>query len=226
MIRASGGPTSARRRGCLAGVPPSRSRRASPRPFPILSSFCRSRDVAEAVQAVRRSDTVSSSQCSRHRWRRLCRRPRLQGSGQSWLHARCLRQSLDRPRELRALGASGQGRHPGPRDAARRRCCRTIYRPCSTSRRAPMLGNRLPTPRNITRTMSRARCRCCGRCWMPAVRTIVFSSSCAIYGEPSRFPFARRRRKHPVNPYGASKLMVERMLRDYARAYGLQRHCA
>ena len=37
----------------------------------------------------------------------------------------------------------------------------------------------------------------------------------------SRFPFAKRRRKQPVNPYGASKLMVERMLSDYARAYGL-----
>ena len=52
--------------------------------------------------------------------------------------------------------------------------------------------------------------------------TIVFSSSCAIYGEPEQVPIAEAAPKQPVNPYGASKLMIERVLSDYARAYGLQ----
>jgi len=52
--------------------------------------------------------------------------------------------------------------------------------------------------------------------------TIVFSSSCAIYGEPEQVPIAEAAPKQPVNPYGASKLMIERVLSDYTRAYGLQ----
>ena len=50
---------------------------------------------------------------------------------------------------------------------------------------------------------------------------IVFSSSCAVYGEPSKVPIREDTPQEPVNPYGASKAMVERILADYARAYGL-----
>ena len=52
--------------------------------------------------------------------------------------------------------------------------------------------------------------------------TIVFSSSCAIYGEPEQIPITEACAKEPVNPYGASKLMIERVLMDYVRAYGFQ----
>ena len=41
---------------------------------------------------------------------------------------------------------------------------------------------------------------------------IVFSSSCAIYGEPEQIPITESCAKQPVNPYGASKLMIERVL--------------
>ena len=51
---------------------------------------------------------------------------------------------------------------------------------------------------------------------------IVLSSSCAIYGEPEQTPISETCPKQPVNPYGASKLMIERVLIDYARAYALQ----
>jgi UDP-glucose-4-epimerase GalE len=54
------------------------------------------------------------------------------------------------------------------------------------------------------------------------VPAIVFSSTCAIYGEPDRVPIGEDAAKQPVNPYGASKLMIERILLDYTRAYGLQ----
>ncbi len=50
---------------------------------------------------------------------------------------------------------------------------------------------------------------------------IVFSSSCAVYGEPEEIPIREQTPKNPVNPYGASKLMVERVLSDYVGAYGL-----
>ena len=52
-------------------------------------------------------------------------------------------------------------------------------------------------------------------------RKLVFSSSCAIYGEPDELPIREAAPKNPVNPYGASKLMVERILSDYALAHGL-----
>lgn len=52
--------------------------------------------------------------------------------------------------------------------------------------------------------------------------TLVFSSSCAIYGEPEKIPIDETAPKQPVNPYGASKFMIERVLLDYAGAYGLQ----
>jgi UDP-glucose-4-epimerase GalE len=52
--------------------------------------------------------------------------------------------------------------------------------------------------------------------------TLVFSSSCAIYGEPNQIPIGEAAAKRPVNPYGASKLMIEQVLSDYQRAYGLR----
>jgi UDP-glucose-4-epimerase GalE len=50
---------------------------------------------------------------------------------------------------------------------------------------------------------------------------LVFSSSCAIYGEPNDLPIREVTPQNPVNPYGASKMMVERILSDYARARAL-----
>ena len=51
---------------------------------------------------------------------------------------------------------------------------------------------------------------------------LIFSSSAAVFGEPEYVPIDERHPKNPVNPYGASKLMVERMLADIDRAYGLR----
>src|SRR5258708_36062478 len=53
-----------------------------------------------------------------------------------------------------------------------------------------------------------------------AVRHIVFSSTCATYGVPDRVPIAESAPQRPVNPYGESKLMVERMLHWYGSAHG------
>ena len=48
---------------------------------------------------------------------------------------------------------------------------------------------------------------------------LVFSSTCAIYGEPAETPIRESTPQDPVNPYGASKAMVERILCDYQRAH-------
>ena len=53
------------------------------------------------------------------------------------------------------------------------------------------------------------------------VSRIVFSSTCAIYGEPEKVPIGEDTPPLPVNPYGTSKLLIERALADYAAAYGL-----
>jgi UDP-arabinose 4-epimerase len=53
------------------------------------------------------------------------------------------------------------------------------------------------------------------------VSRIVFSSTCATYGEPQQVPIPEDHPQRPVNPYGESKLMVERLLEWYGQAYGL-----
>ena len=53
------------------------------------------------------------------------------------------------------------------------------------------------------------------------VKKLVFSSTAAVYGTPSRVPIEEADRLEPINPYGASKLCVEYMLRAYAAAYGM-----
>ncbi len=54
------------------------------------------------------------------------------------------------------------------------------------------------------------------------VKRLVFSSTCATYGEPSpeHIPITERCPQQPVNPYGRSKLIVEQMLRDHLHAAG------
>jgi UDP-glucose-4-epimerase GalE len=54
------------------------------------------------------------------------------------------------------------------------------------------------------------------------VRTIVFSSSCAIYGEPDHMPISENTLLNPINPYGFTKLVCERMMDDFGRAHNLK----
>ena len=48
-------------------------------------------------------------------------------------------------------------------------------------------------------------------------RRFVFSSTCATYGEPDSMPIREETAQNPINPYGASKLFSERMLRELSR---------
>jgi UDP-glucose-4-epimerase GalE len=54
------------------------------------------------------------------------------------------------------------------------------------------------------------------------VQRFIFSSTCAVYGVPSKVPISEDNPRQPVNPYGVSKLFFERALEDYDRAYGLR----
>ncbi|MCA1809060.1 MAG: UDP-glucose 4-epimerase GalE [Kiritimatiellia bacterium] len=54
------------------------------------------------------------------------------------------------------------------------------------------------------------------------VRRLVFSSTCATYGEPTSMPITEETPQAPTNPYGDSKLMCERMFRWYAGVHGWQ----
>jgi UDP-glucose-4-epimerase GalE len=68
---------------------------------------------------------------------------------------------------------------------------------------------------NGTRTLLDAMVRA-------SVHSIVFSSSCAIYGEPDALPISERMVPNPINPYGFTKLVCERMMDDFGRAHGVK----
>ena len=54
------------------------------------------------------------------------------------------------------------------------------------------------------------------------VRKIVFSSTAATYGEPKYIPIDEKHPQEPINPYGQTKLMIEKIMEDYDKAYGLK----
>jgi UDP-arabinose 4-epimerase len=54
------------------------------------------------------------------------------------------------------------------------------------------------------------------------VKKIIFSSTCAVYGEPAKVPIEESAPRQPVNPYGVSKLFFEHALEAYDRAYGFR----
>lgn len=66
-----------------------------------------------------------------------------------------------------------------------------------------------------TQTLLDAMCR-------HGVTRIVLSSSCATYGIPAVLPISEDTPQQPVNPYGFTKLAIERMAADYERAYGIR----
>ena len=54
------------------------------------------------------------------------------------------------------------------------------------------------------------------------VKKIVFSSTAATYGEPKYIPIDEKHPQDPINPYGQTKLMIEHIMDDYDKAYGLK----
>lgn len=58
-----------------------------------------------------------------------------------------------------------------------------------------------------------------------SIKKFVFSSTCATYGIPKAVPITEDHPQNPINPYGTTKLMVEKILADFDVAYGLQSVC-
>ena len=54
------------------------------------------------------------------------------------------------------------------------------------------------------------------------VKKIVFSSTAATYGEPQYIPIDEKHPQNPINPYGQTKLIIEKIMDDYDKAYGLK----
>lgn len=54
------------------------------------------------------------------------------------------------------------------------------------------------------------------------IKKIVFSSTAATYGEPEYIPIDEKHPQNPINPYGQSKLIIEKIMDDYNNAYGLK----
>jgi UDP-glucose 4-epimerase len=54
------------------------------------------------------------------------------------------------------------------------------------------------------------------------ILTLIFSSSCAVYGNPQKLPLTEEHPHNPISPYGTTKHMIESILIDYAQAYGLR----
>lgn len=67
---------------------------------------------------------------------------------------------------------------------------------------------------NVANTLNLLKCMRDYDC-----KKIIFSSTCATYGNPQHVPIDESHPQVPINPYGQSKLMVERILSDYSKAY-------
>ncbi len=101
------------------------------------------------------------------------------------------------------------------------------YRPVGVLHFAALalVGESMQAPALYYRTNVAGAQNVLDACRVHEVPAFVFSSTCAVYGVPEIVPIKEETPTLPINPYGASKLMVERILADYERAYGL-RHMA
>lgn len=84
-----------------------------------------------------------------------------------------------------------------------------------------LVGESMQAPGLYYRTNVTGAINLLDACRIHDVPAFVLSSTCAVYGAPDRMPIPEDTPPRPINPYGASKLMVERILEDYAMAYGL-----
>jgi UDP-glucose-4-epimerase GalE len=84
------------------------------------------------------------------------------------------------------------------------------------------VGESMAEPRKYFRNNVESALRMMDAVLASQVRTLVFSSTCAVYGVPQRFPIDETSPKEPINPYGATKLFFERVLEAYRVTHGLR----
>ncbi len=84
------------------------------------------------------------------------------------------------------------------------------------------VGESFETPAEYYRTNTTGMLNLLDAMRGAGVGRILFSSSCATYGAPDRLPIDEMTAQAPINPYGWSKLISEKMLEAYGHAYGLR----
>ena len=84
------------------------------------------------------------------------------------------------------------------------------------------VGESVENPRKYFRNNVEAALSLLNATLDAGIRRFVFSSTCAVYGEPAKVPITEDNPRQPVNPYGTSKLFCEYALEAYDRAYGLR----
>lgn len=84
------------------------------------------------------------------------------------------------------------------------------------------VGESMTQPGAYFRANTAGSCALFDALAVAGVRDVVFSSTCATYGEPEIMPIAESTPQRPVNPYGLSKLMAEQALAWFGRAHGLR----
>ena len=84
------------------------------------------------------------------------------------------------------------------------------------------VGESVGNPRKYFRNNVEAALALLNICLDCGVRKFIFSSTCAVYGVPSKIPITEDNPRLPVNPYGVSKLFFEQALEAYDQAYGLR----
>jgi UDP-glucose 4-epimerase len=84
------------------------------------------------------------------------------------------------------------------------------------------VGESVENPRKYFRNNVQAGLALLNAALDAGIRRFVFSSSCAVYGIPAQIPITEETQRHPVNPYGVSKLFLENALAAYGRAYRLR----
>ena len=109
-------------------------------------------------------------------------------------------------------------------DAARVHEVMRAYRPVGVLHFAALalVGESMAAPGLYYRTNVSGAVTLLDACRIHDVEAFVFSSTCATYGVPDRLPITEDTTLRPINPYGASKAMVERILDDYAMAHGVR----
>lgn len=124
----------------------------------------------------------------------------------------------------RSFARWGEFRHGDIRDALRFRACLREFRPDGIIHFAASsdVGESITNPgkyfsNNVGGTLSILEAMRDENC-----HAIVVSGTCAVYGEPKEMPISESHPLNPINPYGASKLFMERMLADFAAAHGLR----
>ena len=110
----------------------------------------------------------------------------------------------------------------GDRRAPRRRAGAPASTPSSTAPPTSGSASRSATRRSTTANNTANAVGLFDGCARHGVRHVVFSSTAAVYGEPDLPLIDETTPLAPINPYGASKMMAERVLADVAAAHGLR----